>query len=250
MITAILNLYRRPQNLLEQIKRINEQSIKPQEIWIWKNYHEDLNEIAWDNFKRHASDSGIKIFDCNHNWKYCGRFAAACLVDTEYVAIFDDDTMPGNKWFENCLNTHKKTPGIMGTVGVNIHNTNTYQPNTRYGWVSGNEDTVEVDLVGHAWFFPSEYIKYMWMEKPMWENGEDMHFSAMSQIHGGIKTYVPPHPKGNKELWGSIEGIKLGVDDVASSAVRNHFEFYKQRNECVKRLYELGWNTVLGGKNA
>ena len=40
-ITAILNCYRRPQNLAPQIKALLAQSVQPQEIWIWKNYHPD-----------------------------------------------------------------------------------------------------------------------------------------------------------------------------------------------------------------
>lgn len=241
MITAILNCYRRPDNLQIQIESLLSQSIPPKEIWVWKNYHQDINNFDWDGFCLWADQYNIKIVESNYNWKYCGRFSLACLVDTEYTAIFDDDTIPGERWFENCLETMKKTPGILGGVGVSLKTDYSYQPNTRYGWVSGNEDAVEVDLVGHAWFFPAEYIKYMWMEKPTWENGEDMHFSAMCQIHGNIKTYAAPHPKSNMSVWSSLHGIVLGVDEVASSAVRNHEKFYRERNAVVERLRNYGW---------
>lgn len=244
MITAILNCYRRPQNLQPQIQAILNQTVPPTEIWVWKNYHPDQEGFDWSAFNMYARQAGIRVIESNYNWKYCGRFAAACLVDTEYTAIFDDDTICGPEWFENCLNSNIEKPGIYGGVGVNLHTDRTYQPNTRYGWVSGNLDTVEVDLVGHAWFFKSEYIKYMWMEKPTWENGEDMHFSAMAQIHGGIKTYVPPHPVSHKDCWSSLYGVELGVDEVASSAVRNHQQFYKERNAVVEKLIGLGWKTV------
>lgn len=244
MITAILNCYRRPQNLQPQIHAILNQTVPPTEIWVWKNYHPDQEGFDWAAFNMYARQAGIRVIESNHNWKYCGRFAAACLVDTEYTAIFDDDTICGPEWFENCLNSNIEKQGIYGGVGVNLHTDRTYQPNTRYGWVSGNVDTVEVDLVGHAWFFKSEYIKYMWMEKPTWENGEDMHFSAMAQIHGGIKTYVPPHPVHYKDCWSSLYGVELGVDEVASSAVRNHQQFYKERNAVVEKLVGLGWKTV------
>ena len=40
-ITAILNCYRRPQNLIPQIQALVSQTVKPTEIWIWKNYHPD-----------------------------------------------------------------------------------------------------------------------------------------------------------------------------------------------------------------
>lgn len=234
MITAILTCYRRPQHLQLQIDAIRKQSVDVEDIWIWKNYHEDNANF---NYK----DLGCKVFDCNHNWKYCGRFAAACLVDTPYTAIFDDDTIPGPKWFENCLREHENHPGIYGGVGVKLLTNNSYQPNKRFGWVSQNKETVEVDLVGHAWFFPAHYIKHMWQEKPIWANGEDMHFSAMCQIHGGIHTYVPPHPITERPLWSSLHGVNLGLDSVASSSPNRHQQFYLERNKCVQRLVELGW---------
>jgi hypothetical protein len=240
-ITAILNCYRRPQNLQPQVESLLKQTVPPEEIWIWKNYHDDIGLFDWDGFCLYAEDNNIKIVESNFNWKYCGRFSLACLVDTEFTAIFDDDTIPGIKWLENCINSYEKMNGIYGGVGVNLHQKSSYQPNTRHGWVSANEEITEVDLVGHAWFFPASYIKYMWMEKPMWSNGEDMHFSAMCQIHGDIQTYVPPHPPNDTDMWSSLYGQHLGVDAVASSAVRNHAKFYLERDECVRRLVELGW---------
>jgi hypothetical protein len=33
--------------------------------------------------------------------------------------------------------------------------------------------------------------------------GEDIHLSASIKRHLGYNTYVPPHPKNNKRMWGS-----------------------------------------------
>jgi len=233
-ITAILNCYRRPQNLAAQLQALSNQTIPPDDIWIWKNYHSDNDVIDFNKL-------GYKVFNCNFNWKYCGRFAAACLVDTDFTAILDDDTIPGNRWFENCLETFKESPGILGTAGIYLHSNYIYNSHARFGWPSSNPITVEVDLVGHSWFFPANYIKHMWMEKPMWANGEDIHFSAMCQIHGGIKTYAPPHPVNDKSLWGSLYGNELGIDAVATSRVQNHVKFYHERDECLQKLISLGW---------
>jgi hypothetical protein len=220
------------------------QTVPPEEIWVWTNYHEDQLNFDWDGCHLWLEEHGIKIFTSNFNWKYCGRFAAACLVDTEYTAIFDDDTIPGPKWFENCLNT-LDTPynfGILGGIGLRLHSDFTYNEHTRYGWAEPNESVVEVDLVGHAWFFPAHFIRYMWYEKPMWATGEDMHFSAMCQKYGNIKTYVPPHPKDDKDMHSSLFGNELGIDAVASSRVQNHATFFNERNICLQRLVNFGWS--------
>lgn len=237
-ITVILNCYRRPEYLEQQIDSIRSQTIQPKEIWIWVNHHEDNEDI---DFSRFNVD---KVIRNDFNWKFYGRFAGAMLSDTKYVALFDDDTIPGKKWFENCMETMKQKEGILGGAGV-ILSGEQYTGHTRYGWSSTNEEIVEVDLVGHAWFFKQEWLKYLWMEKPFtWENGEDIQFSYCAQKYGGIKTYCPPHPKDDMEKFSSTKGYELGVDEKATSKARNHKIFYPQRDACVKNAILNGWKIV------
>jgi len=243
-ITVILNAYRRPYNLERQIKSIKEQNRPPKQIWIWVNDHEDLSGF---DFEALGVD---RVFRNDHNWKFYGRFSAALLADTKYVAIFDDDTIPGSQWFENCTQTMKETPGILGSAGVILHN-NTYNPHTRIGWPAENTKTTEVDLVGHAWFFERSWLKYLWYEPPTtWDNGEDMQFSYMAQKHGGIKTYCPPHPPDNKALHGSIYGNELGIDSKATStnSAVSHQTFFSERDFCVQKAIAGGWQLVREGK--
>lgn len=239
-VTVILNLYRRPKNLQLQIDSILNQSLRPKEIWVWRNYHDDTNGFSL------TSISGVdKWFESNHNWKFYGRFAAAQLAQTEYIAIFDDDTIPGKDWFKNCMETMKETPGILGGIGIILNDGKHYANSERVGWATNNQTTVEVDLVGHAWFFRKEYLKYLWIEEPVtWDNGEDIHFSYLAQKYGGIKTYVPKHPIKLKDLSSSLLGYELGVDHVATSRPQNHGVFYSERDKCVQNAVEGGWKTV------
>mgnify|MGYP003632609978 CR=1 FL=1 len=237
-ITVILNAYRRLEYLEEQIEAIRNQTIPPKQIWLWVNHHE--NNEDYDFSKLNVD----RVFRNDFNWKYYGRFAASMLADTTYVALFDDDTIPGAEWFNNCLETMKATPGILGGAGV-ILESDQYVGHSRYGWSSANAETVEVDLVGHAWFFKQEWVKYLWMEKPYtWDNGEDIQFSYCCQKYGNIKTYCPPHPLDNPEQFSSLKGYSYGVDEKASSHVRNHELFYKQRNGCVENAIQNGWQRV------
>ena len=187
-ITVILNGYRRPDNLALQVEAIKKQTFGAAEIWLWINYHEDFDKSDSELLKL-----GIdKICRNNHNWKYMGRFSLAMLAQTDFVALFDDDTIPGEKWFENCLKTYEKNPGILGGVGLHLQSRENYMDHVRFGWPSSNEEVMEVDLVGHAWFVNRDDLKYIWAERPYtWETGEDIHFSAMAQKYGKIKTYVP-----------------------------------------------------------
>ena len=243
-ITVILNSYRRPYNLKRQINAIKNQTIGPKEIWLWVNDHEDNHGFDY-------SDLGIdKVFHNNHNWKFYGRFAAALLADTEYIAIFDDDTIPGREWFENCLTTMGTHEGILGSAGILLNDYH-YVNHDRCGWPTQNAEAEEVDLVGHAWFFKREWLQYLWKEKPpTWDNGEDIQFAYSAKTYGGIKTFCPPHPPNNREMHGSILGNELGVDSKATSNNNEttHQQFFSERDKCVIHGIENGWETVRGIK--
>ena len=250
-ITTILNVYRRPEHLRYQIEAILNQTVKSDEIWIWVNKSKESDRFDFESINSDLIDAhNIRIVRNNYNWKFCGRFSLACMVDTEYTAIFDDDTMPGVNWYKNCLETIDTVNPrpILGGVGAILKgDCMAYLPVGKIGWSHPNSDIAEADLAGHAWFFPASYIKYMWLEKPMWENAEDMHFSAMCQIHGGIKTIVPSHSEDDKSRWSSLRGMELGVSNVASSCI-NQGQFYIERNDCIKKLRNLGWQP-LGVRN-
>jgi len=240
MITVILNCYKRPQYLKEQITAIQSQTIKPDEIIVWYNKPEGEQQY-------NISGLGAKVILCDHNYKFHGRFSAALLAKTKYVAIFDDDTIPGKKWFENCINSMKEKSGIYGTTGVVLHG-NGYTPNHKVGWNGSipNKSIEEVDLVGHAWFMEREHLLHLWREVPYsWDNGEDMQLSYFAQKYGNIKTYVPPHPVDDIEMWGSINGMKYGSDQSASWKKSNHMSL---RNKIAKEQIQNGWKTVLTNK--
>ena len=66
-VTAILNGYRRPNNLPLQVESLRNQTQPPNEIWLWMNYHEDFDLEK----QYHLESLGIdKICYNDHNWKY------------------------------------------------------------------------------------------------------------------------------------------------------------------------------------
>jgi hypothetical protein len=223
-----------------QVDAIRNQTIQPKQIWLWINKHEDNEGFDFTHL-------GIdRIFHNDYNWKFYGRFAAALLADTEHIAIFDDDTIPGKKWFENCSHTMTTHPGILGSAGI-LLNGKQYMQHDRCGWPTQNVETTEVDLVGHAWFFKREWLRYLWQEKPVtWDNGEDIQFAFMAKIHGNISTYCPPHPPGDREMHGSILGNELGIDNKATStnSAVSHAQFFSERDGCVEAGLSKGWQTV------
>lgn len=236
MITVIMTAYNRPYTLEQQYAAIKNQTVGPSKIYLWYNKPPESEHAKFEK-------PDIDVIKCDFNAKFFGRFAWAFMASTPYIAIFDDDTIPGKRWFENCLETEKSQPGIMGTIGVILQGKK-YSPYTKVGWHTGNSNPEEVDLVGHAWFFRKEYLKYMWQEEPFsYDNGEDIHFSYTAQKYGEIQTIVPPHPKDNHQLWGSIPdlGSKYGNDANANYKKSNHGSL---RNEIAEHCIKNGWKTV------
>jgi glycosyltransferase involved in cell wall biosynthesis len=204
-ITAILTVYRRPHTLIEQLEALQSQSYPPTQIIIWKNHYDGivLPEIPLHLMKN------VDIINSTRNFGVWARFAVGLLARTSYVAVFDDDTIPGRQWFENCLTSMSIREGLYGTIGLLFGDDN-YWNFKRVGWDEknscNNNDIREVDIVGHAWFFKREWLCDLWSFAPDYSiyltYGEDIAFSAFLQMKN-IPTLVPPHPSGNWELFGS-----------------------------------------------
>jgi len=242
-ISVILNVYKRPYTLETQIEAILNQSIgvKESDIHVWFNTPDIEVEYQKSKYK------GVKVYACNYNTKFWGRFTIPLLCQTKYIAMFDDDVVCGKDWLKNCVDSIEKQDGIFGGSGIIVHGKQ-YRPNTVVGW-NGLKSVkpIEVDLVGHAWFYKQEYAKFMWQEEPpSWDNGEDMFFSYMAQKNG-VGTYVPPHDPGNQEIWSNVPGRdnNWGYDKNAHSLVAS--DHIPLRNRIVGDLIKRGWKTIKNG---
>jgi glycosyltransferase involved in cell wall biosynthesis len=164
----------------------------------------------------------VSIINSSKNFGVWARFAVGLLASSTYIAVFDDDTIPGSRWFENCLVSMNRREGLYGTIGLVFHADDYWQYH-RVGWDDrhncNNSQTVEVDIVGHAWFFKREWLCDLWSFAPDYSkfltHGEDIAFSAFLQKKG-IPTLVPPHPPGQLDLFGSNPnlGWQYGSEEV------------------------------------
>jgi hypothetical protein len=231
-ITVILNGWKRSQHFQKQLDAVMDQTIKPKAVMLWQN---------GDNVEFPPSSNQLTKAVCNDNLGVWARFAFALNARTEWICVFDDDTIPGNRWFENCLETMKTHEGLLGTVGIRIHGDVGMYPLRRYGWADyNNESTMEVDYVGHSWFFKREWLSHFWRELPPKEHdmlvGEDMHFSVMLRKYANINTYVPPHPQKDKSFWGSQPETawSIGTEPVALSMNPNNLQRMSMYAEYMK----------------
>jgi len=217
MVSVVLTCYARPQNLDLQIEAIKSQSIKVNEIIIVV----DFNENVLFDFKKYSQ---YQIVNFSKNVGVWGRFAVSLLSTSKYICVFDDDTIPGSRWFENCINTLKNVDGLLGTIGVKFNNgALDYNYSERVGWDNPNQEIEVVDIVGHSWFFKRSLIEKFWNDtanhSKFKKSGEDIHFSYIIKKELNLNTYVPPHPINDTSMWGSLPEYakKLGSDEHALS---------------------------------
>lgn len=233
-ISSVIFTYKRPEYLEEQVKAIRSQSVDTSEVIIGHLVNERTKDFDFS--------LGDKVIKFDYDPGFYAKFIVATAAQGRFVGIFDDDTIPGNKWYENCLNCYAKQKGIYGTFGMRLNGPSyNHHGNPRVGgWYSQSDYVVPVDSVGHCWFLPYHFLQYLFIEHPpFYNNAEDLFFSYVVQKYGKKGCFTPPHPKGDKSLWGSIKG-EYGLDNKAIS-IRSIEEHRKLRDEMVKILIDRGW---------
>jgi glycosyltransferase involved in cell wall biosynthesis len=244
-VTVILSGYKRPHVLQEQYAAIKNQTHKDITVMLWSNYDEN----SFHAYPQDVINSCISAF-ANVNFGVWARFAYALNANTEYVCMIDDDTIPGSRWIENCLNTISTNKGLLGCRGVRFTGDD-YQnyPGCSYESICGNNENIErVDIMGHSWFFEKQWLRAYWAEMPNTIpnfGGEDMHFSYVLQKHFNLYTYVPAQPSNDKEMWGSINPSKYGEDMNATSRTSDGYvQANHYWNYILSRGYKLAKDAI------
>ncbi len=231
-ITVILTAYRRPHTLRPQVEAVRGQTVPAREVWVWAN---DPGPEMLAALRDARPD---RVVTCSANAYFHARFALALTAPTEYVALFDDDAVPGPGWFAGCLETMARTPGILGAAGVRLLGPG-YGGRSLHGWHAPSDRAVEVDLVGHAWFLRAGWVRHLFAAPPVvGTNGEDIELAARAWRLGGVRCYCPPHPQGDRAAWGSARGDELGGDEAAASRRPGHLD---ERDRVVRAEVAAGW---------
>ena len=231
-ITTILQVYKRPEYLKEQLEAINKQSIISDRLIIVQNeggYEFDFPENA-------------QVIYSNPNLKFHLRFAIGLLAQTEYIFFFDDDTICGERFFEKAIELINEKNCIIVGNGRIIHAEEKQWDCP--GWGNPCNDAIECDFGGHVIGLKKEWLKYMWSEDPIrYDNCEDMQISFNCFRFAGIQTFTMPHPLDDKSIWSSLKGAEFGSDSVASWITNlTHFE---DRWNTIDKYIDRGYIPLL-----
>jgi len=213
-VIAILSWYKRPYTLIQQLKAVQWQTVPPKEIYFVLDncWNEETQRQFWDIIKEnHELFKDVKIITSNFNFWVWFRFQVALHCNSDFICVFDDDTIPGSKRFANCIESYLIKPWLYWTIWLRFQTYHDYYSHRRIGWANPNEEIEEVDIVWHARFFTQEQLRIFadfWKpykrDDSVWNKcWEDISFSfALRQYD--IETYVAPHPENDKEKRWSI----------------------------------------------
>ena len=229
-ITAIIQSYRRQENIPIIIKRLKEQTYPPSRIIVWNDNDGSGKDLCID---------GIEIINTNSNeWHNCGSFLIAYFCTTDYVCIIDDDALPGKKWFEFCLKQIGNEKQIISGFGI-ILRSNKYTGRAEVrSRVSKDLKFTQVDMAGNIYFFWKSAVLPMFSKRPpLWDHISDLHFSFMAR-KAGYKIYVF-FPTTKEELPFS-DGLPIKPSERAMYKRPGHFD---KRNKYVEWAIE---NKIIG----
>ncbi len=246
-VSVVLTTYKKPEALEKQLNALCNQSLRPKEIFLFQDWIDESYSISYKETLLSRFDK-VKI--CTENQGVWKRFEfARSECNGKYVCIFDDDTIPGERWLENCFVNMLEKEGVYGTVGIVVDDYTKYPfaGFTRVGWHNPYQKRTIVDFVGHSWFLKKDYLEYMFDGTEKYQcykrAAEDMCLSFKCKQHG-IATYVPPHPYYDQTMWGSLPqyGMKYGQ---VSTAISQNSEGCKSMRAALRDYVQEGWRFVL-----
>ena len=184
-ISVVIQTYRRPNNLPEQLSKLENQSIEPHQIIISHTKNDRTSEFNFGDYQ---------VIEFKYDVGFRSKFVTASAVHhaSDFVVIFDDDNMPGRKALENFYDSYKMKPGLYGSLGCDF--TEDYYEHSAGRGVQ-NESIKKVSFVGQTLFFPVDYLEYYFSQLcPLSiKSGEDDIWFSYLCAQRGINRYVPPH---------------------------------------------------------
>ncbi|MEM7157120.1 MAG: hypothetical protein AAF799_29980 [Myxococcota bacterium] len=250
-LTVILNGWARPEYLPLVWEGIQYQTRRPAQTWIVQNGPGKLAAVPREFFAS-VREHHTRIIDSDLNLGCWFRFILAALYcRTRYVAIFDDDTLPGCEALAAALTDLHARPGIYGGRGiiyVDEGGPPRFWAHEVAGWPAGTPEATRVDFVGHAWVMETAWLRRMLpllpstfldAAEPGRQCGEDMFLSFAGQKLG-VPTFVWGHGATCNARWSSLQALEMGCHENSISMSGG----LAGGDEHLRELLAAGWRLL------
>lgn len=250
--SAVITMWKRKDYLKEQLLAIQGQSIPPKEIIIIINE----NNIS-ESTVRNIAGRNIKIITSDINSLY-SRWALSYIAEGNYIAVFDDDVIPGEYWIANAIRACNNYNALVVPQG-RVFNENgkhgffklvTTCKNSDKNIISCSDTDVFCDWGCNSYFFKREWVGYI-LEQKRYQNAhktfDDIQLATSLFINAGIKCVVPMQPDYEKRLHGTLR-LEYGNDSHAIWKTNSEKHFTDRKNY-IKSLIDKGYIPVQQREN-
>lgn len=250
-LTVIINGWARPEYLPLVWEAVQYQTRRPRQTWIVQNDPGERAPVP-RAFLAAAAAYDTSVIDAGLNLGCWFRFLLAALYcRTRYVAVFDDDTLPGREALATALEALAQRPGIYGGRGITFVNEGGPPRFWSYevaGWPVGTPEATQVDFVGHAWVMETAWLRQVMpllprrlldSQAPGRECGEDMFLSFAAQRFG-LPTFVWPHGADCNPRWSSVQAYEMGFHPNAMNVSGG----LEGGDEHLRELIGAGWRLL------
>jgi len=184
-VTVILRLFMREHTLFRQVRLFLDQSPPPKRIWLLASGTPKMATMAREVirvFQSKLNATKLEIADLDPNLKLYSAWQLALQVETKYLAVYDDDQMPGSTHLAKMLQAVKRTGGVVGVTGRHLETIVDWRYRVpEYGatrsWIehcSMEHAALRVDKLDRHWVLESKWIQYLWREElPTYGGGDD-----------------------------------------------------------------------------
>lgn len=223
-LTVLLTVFKR-KTLSMQLEALNRQSISARQVVVYHDEHH--RRIP----RRSLLRRGISVTENSANTKFIGRFAYLINAPTEWIAVMDDDIIPGAYCLENYLAQAEQTGGIIGGMGRIARSNPLKDGLTQPPDVGIRPDPVLVDFVGHMWLFRKQLLFDMFAFPPVtYATGEDMHLCFSSKLRSGVPSFAGGQRSDDESCDTSMN--KYAADEHAA-----YLHMPKSEREAVEKYF-------------
>lgn len=215
-LTLWLSVHRRPTRLKPQLMAIRAQTVQP----LWTEAFVNPGGIPFDE----VTLSTIHTTRPSSNKGPYRRFSEAALSGTRFVAILDDDCVPGKQWLERAMQRIAQMaalgqPCIVACAGT-IFRSDDPNSGIPIGPESPRPEEHEVDLGRGGWIMETKLLDHFREREALDDRGWAYHLAMLVQRLAGI-TMVLPYEQKNHDTWGMTglpapeNSISAGIEEAA-----------------------------------
>lgn len=204
-ITAIVSFYLRTWTLPVMVLRLLRSTVVPREIWLTAfasteeaalvAAHEALGadaEVQAVIAALGAAAPPILLARGGMQLSYFGRFQLALAARTPFVAVFDDDTLPGTQVLHTLLHMAHTEIGRHSVLSARGHHLQ-WPMLEPFAMSARSPSVVEEDVVGGFWFATAGLLRLLWRDRPLsLDTSEDSQLCAAVRKYTGRSCLVVP----------------------------------------------------------